>query len=85
LFEVSVKPGSEPATETTVIDNELWVKYNYGDEWQFLGIAPRPKTVWQTLIYHICNGLLMRYPLWDILVWSWQNRYSFLDNENNQE
>lgn len=73
------KSGNDPTAEMRVINGELWVKYDYGDDWQLLGIAPRPKTVWQTLIYHICNGLIMQYPLWDVLLWSWQNRHSFQD------
>lgn len=43
-----------------------------------LGIAPAPKTLRQNLIYHICHGILMHYPLRDVLAFAWRNRYSYL-------
>jgi hypothetical protein len=42
-----------------------------------LGQAPRPRNSWEGFLYHICHGLIMRYPLWKVLAWSWLNRKSF--------
>lgn len=42
-----------------------------------LGIAPAPKTLWRNLIYHVCHGLIMQYPLRDVIAFAWRNRYSF--------
>lgn len=42
-----------------------------------LGIAPRPRNAREGFLYHLCHGLLMRYPLLDVLVFSWRNRASF--------
>lgn len=44
-----------------------------------LGTAPKPTTVWRTFVYHVCHGLIMQYPLSDVLLWSWRNRTSFTD------
>jgi hypothetical protein len=46
-----------------------------------LGVAPMPTTVRQTLVYHVCHGLLMRYPILDVLRFSWRNRRSFVESE----
>jgi hypothetical protein len=75
-----VRPGDEPSTVIRPFRGKMWVKYDYGDDWLLMGIAPRPKTVWQTLVYHICHGLIMQYPLRDVLIWSWKNRRSFIEN-----
>ena len=45
--------------------------------WTFMGIAPTPKTTWQTIRYHVLHGLIMRYPILSILRFAWQNRHSF--------
>lgn len=45
--------------------------------WVFMGIAPLPRTTWQTIRYHILHGLIMQYPLWSILKFAWRNRHSF--------
>lgn len=42
-----------------------------------LGIAPAPKTLWRNLIHHFCHGLIMQFPLWDVIAFTWRNRYSF--------
>jgi hypothetical protein len=46
-----------------------------------LGYAPRPRNSWEGLLYHICHGLIMRYPLWKVLAWSWIHRKSFQEAE----
>lgn len=63
---------------------ELWEKYIHDEKYISLGIAPRPQTRLQAIIYHVCHGLIMRYPLLDILVWSWRNRDSFEDKIVNR-
>lgn len=61
-------------------DGQQWLLMNGVDgNWIELGIAPAPTTVWQTFIYHFAHGLLMRYPLWDVLKFSWQNRRNFIE------
>jgi hypothetical protein len=42
-----------------------------------LGTAPVPRTPLQTMIHHVCHGLLMRYPLWSIFRFAWTNRNTF--------
>jgi len=46
-----------------------------------LGVAPMPTTVRQALVYHVCHGLLMRYPILDVLRFSWSNRRLFVESE----
>lgn len=69
-------------TEIREYDGRLWrVLPDAQSDTIDLGVAPMPKTVWQTLVYHICHGVIMRYPLIDVLVWSWRNRKSFTETE----
>lgn len=76
-----MKPGQEPSTDVMFIRNKQWVCVDYGQDWVHLGIAPRPKTQWQAFIHHIAHGVLMNYPVWDVLVWSWKNRDSFEEKD----
>lgn len=62
-------------------DGRLWYLLPDDDTFIHLGIAPRPTTVWQCFVYHVCNGLIMRYPLAKVLVFSWRNRKSFTESE----
>jgi hypothetical protein len=71
--------GQHPPTETKIIKGELWIKYPQSPDILSLGVAPVPRNARETFIYHVCHGLIMRYPLIDILVWSWRNRNSFKD------
>lgn len=41
-------------------------------DWIDLGWAPTPRTRWRWLVYDVCHGLLMRYPLRHVLTWSLQ-------------
>lgn len=47
-----------------------------------IGVAPNPfvqeASDWERFKYHVCMGLLMHFPVVDILVFSWKNRH--LDN-----
>lgn len=80
-----MKPGDDmPAAEIGECeDGGLW--YNVTDymhpdsAWIHLGIAPRPRTTWEVILYHIGNGLVMQYPLLSILSFAWQNRRAFID------
>jgi hypothetical protein len=66
--------------EPTVIrrfKGDWWIKQPKDENVIFLGIAPKPRNHTEAFIHHICHGLMMRYPLKDVLVWSWQNRDSF--------
>lgn len=74
-----MKPGEEPAMSVMFIRGEQWVKIDPSDNWIQLGIAPRPRNEWQNFTHHICHGIIMQYPLLDVIVWSWKNRRSFLD------
>lgn len=40
------------------------------DEYQDVGIIPRPATVWQRLSYHYHHGRLMRYPWLSVVVFT---------------
>lgn len=40
-----------------------------------LGVAPKPQTAWQNFVYHVAHGLLMHFPLRDILIFAWRNRH----------
>lgn len=71
-----------PDAEIREYDGRLWQALpDAQSDVITLGVAPAPKTVWQTLVYHVCHGLLMRYPLHEVLVWSWRNRRSFVEPE----
>ena len=60
-------------------EDGLWRKIVDSDEWIDLGIAPRPKNVWQGLLHHICHGILMQYNIFLIIGFSWKHRKSFID------
>jgi hypothetical protein len=68
-----------PTAEIRWLDGRWWQELPGDDEWVHLGFCPAPTNAWQTFCYHVWHGLLMRYPLWDILTFSWQNRFSFLE------
>jgi hypothetical protein len=59
------------------LKGEWWVKMPSDEQTVFLGTAPKPRNQFEAFIHHVCHGLMMRYPLKDVLVWSWQNRDSF--------
>lgn len=40
--------------------------------WVHMGWAPRPRTRWQKAKRHLFHGLLMGYPLRDVLAWVWR-------------
>lgn len=62
-------------------EDECWYKLpGLKSGWIHLGVAPIPRTVPQTIVYHVANGLLMHYPIVDVLSFSWRNRRSFVDN-----
>lgn len=71
-----------PPAELIEYEGRLWYAVPEPDsDWIHLGVAPMPRTTWQTFVYHVCHGFLMRYPLVDVLVFSWRNRRSFVDPE----
>lgn len=70
-----------PPADLIEHDGRLWFALPDDDTVIHLGVAPAPTTVWQTLVYHICHGLIMHYSLWSVLAWSWRNRRSFVDPE----
>ena len=70
-----------PAAELRWEDGRWWFALPDDPGIVHLGIAPAPTTTWQTFVYHVCHGLIMHYPLWSVLTWSWRNRRSFVDPE----
>lgn len=52
---------------TRYVEIEPW-------EWVGLGVAPRPRGPLRVFVYHLGHGLVMGYPLHDILVFAWRNR-----------
>lgn len=69
-----------PPLETRLVRGKLWVQYPDNPDLIFLGTAPVPRNAWETFVYHVCHGMIMRYPLRDVLIWSWKNRHSFKDD-----
>jgi len=66
-----------PIEESIEIDGSIWVKEPDSYDWMPLGIAPTPRSSWQIFWYHVGHGLVMQYPLWSILKFSWKNRHGF--------
>lgn len=63
----------------------LYLKMIDNPAWLHMGWVPTPKTRFGWFVYHAVHGLLMRYPLWDVLVWSWKNSDSGGEVEMNPE
>lgn len=42
--------------------------------WVHLGWCPSPTTTRERFVYHLCHGLLMRYPFTSVLAFAWRNR-----------
>lgn len=71
---------AKPMTETLRYQEAEWYKLPERDSgWLHLGVCPRPRTTWEVFTYHLCHGLLMRYPLREVLVFSWRQRHAFRD------
>lgn len=43
-------------------------------DWERLGWCPTPRTRWGWFRQHLLEGLLMRYPVLDVIVFAWRNR-----------
>lgn len=81
-----MKPADVPPVRVKYWRGKQWREVPDGPDWIFLGIAPTPQTTWQALLYHILHGLIMRYPIADVLRWSWRNRHSFMEvNEMDEQ
>lgn len=68
-----MKPGTEPdypVQETLIIDGEVYHRRDYHPDYFDIGIIPIPRTRWRVFLYHFCHGILMQYPLWDVLLFS---------------
>lgn len=73
-----MQPGNEPVAKIIMRRDGYYFKLpEFNSEWIHLGIAPVPRNVRQTFIYHLCNGLLMQYPLWSVIRYAWRERHSF--------
>jgi len=64
-----VTPDYEPA-ECQLIDGNLWVKQREQPGWMEMGIIPIPQSRWRVFLYHLCHGLLMHYPLHEVIWFS---------------
>lgn len=68
-----------PDCELIEYEGALYGKLQPPDtDWLNLGLCLAPQTVWQTIVYHFCHGLLMRYPLLDVIRFSLTERNSFV-------
>jgi hypothetical protein len=53
-------------------------------DWLMLGVAPKPRNSWQGFWYHVFHGLLMRYGILEVLVWSFKHRASFQEEPTEE-
>lgn len=73
MTDEDYKRLNPPDAQMMLTDNGMYIKVLDDPKWLFMGWVPTPRTDFDWFIYHIMHGLLMRYPLWDVLVWSWRN------------
>jgi hypothetical protein len=71
--------GEELTREVIEQDGKWFIEYypQHKNLW-FLGHALRPTTTWRNFLWHLCNGLLMQYPVLSIMVYSWKHRKDHL-------
>lgn len=55
-------------------DGTVWQEITESPGWIHVGWAPRPNSRLQWFVHHVCHGLLMRYPLRDVVTWAWRRR-----------
>lgn len=59
-----------PIQDIRRIDGAYWYKAVDADGWMDVGIIPIPRSRWRVFLYHFCHGMLMQYPLIEILKFS---------------
>ncbi len=62
-----------PDAQMELLDDGVYIKLLDDPAWLHMGWVPTPTTRLGWFVYHVIHGLLMRYPAWDVLVWSWKN------------
>lgn len=74
-----MKPGDEPVIQMMWHDGAWWQQApSESSGYTQLGVAPIPKNRWEGFWHHLFHGLLMGYPLFEIIIFSWCNRASFV-------
>lgn len=65
-----------PPVRVKYWDAHYWQEMPNDERFILLGICPAPLGYcpWRTFRHHVLHGLLMGYPLWSVLRWSWRNR-----------
>lgn len=66
---------SEPRAELREIDGRWWQELPDDSRYVHLGFCPTPTGARQTFIHHMCHGIMMGYPLFDVLAYAWRHRY----------
>lgn len=61
-----------PAIETR--DGMLWYAVPPSEDWGFFGWVPWPTSTLQRFVHHLAAGVLMRYPLRDVVAFAWRHR-----------
>lgn len=46
-------------------------------DWVGLGVAPVPRGTLRVFLYHLGHGLVMGYPILDVVVFAWRHRNGF--------
>jgi hypothetical protein len=59
-------------------DGREWLAMPDYGKWVTLGFAPVPQTVSKGFWHHVWHGLLVGYPLLEVLAFAWRNRFSFI-------
>lgn len=70
LSKEEIKRHAVPEVELVYHRGQWWRSDMVAPEWTNLGLGRVPETRWQWFVYHLCMGLLARYPTHKVLLFS---------------